>query len=308
MTIARKHGLYGVSLGASLLGGITSQNIVNNADVRGEITSGQVYARFLAMYAQKIAPSFSTNAVASFLAVCGTAGVSIATLSGGAKFYAQAYAQGGTRTSGSAHKSYQFLAGILAPRTLSVPHQGDATLSYELVVIYGGGGDPLIIADSVALPALSTGEDEKFTLAGATVGGVALGQKTNFQIDFGLDVLAESADSEIWDTFASIRQIQTVLSFNGMDVDWFKAANIPLAGKPATHANSIVYLQKRAQGGTFVAAGTAAHIKFTAAGLAYIDKPFDAAGNNAADITCRMPLYFDGTNLPLIVDTASIIA
>jgi hypothetical protein len=307
MSVSRKHGLYAIGLGASVLGGITQQNIANNADVKGEFTSGQVFARFMAMYSQKIAPGFTTQAIASALAASGTAGVSLATLTGGAKFYAQAYVQGGTRATGSSHRSYQFLAGILAPRTLSVPHQGNATLTYELIVICGGGGDPLILSDLVALPAIVSGEDEKFTLGPATVGGVALGEKTDFQIDFGLDVLADSADSDIWDTFCSIRQIQTVLSFKGMDSEWFKATNITLAGKAGTHTDTSIYLQKRASGGTFVPTTTTSHIKFTAAGLAYIDKPFDASGNNAAEITCKMPLVFDGTNLPLIVNPASAI-
>lgn len=307
MSISRRHGLYAISFGTGLLGGITQQSIANNADIKGEITSGQVYARFLAMYAQKIAPGFTTQAVASALAIAGTAGASLAALTGGAKFYAQLQAQGGTRTAGSTHRSYQFLAGILAPRTLSVDHRGDASLSYELIVIDGGGGDPLILADAVALPALTTGEDEKFTLAAATAGGVALGEKTSLSIDFGLDVLAEGADSEIWDTFASIRQIQTVLTFKGMDLEWFKSTNVPLSGKGCANNNTTFYLQKRAQGGTFVAAGTAAHLKFQAAGLAYVDRPFDASGNNGADVSLKIPLYFDGTNLPLVITPSSAI-
>jgi hypothetical protein len=308
MSVSRKHGLYAVGLGTGVLGGITQQSIANEAEIKGEITSGQVMARYLAMYAQKIAPNFATQAVATALGLCGTAGLSLGTLTGGMKFYAQQYASGGSRAAGSTHRSFQFLAGLLVPRTLSVEHRGDATLNYDAVVIDGGGGDPVIISDSVALPALtSAGEDEKFTLSTAQAGGVALGEKTSMQIDFGLDVVAESGDSEIWDTYASIRQMQTVLSFKGIDAEWFKSTNVPLAGKAGTHLNTIFYLQKRAHGSTYVAAGTASHIKFTAAGMAYIDKPFDASGNNAAEITLKMPLYFDGTNLPLTVNTASAI-
>ena len=61
MAVTRKHNLYAVGLGATLLGGITRQSIATGTEVRREATSGEIYARFQSLYAQKIAPGFSTK-------------------------------------------------------------------------------------------------------------------------------------------------------------------------------------------------------------------------------------------------------
>jgi hypothetical protein len=190
MTVTRKHGLYAVTIGAATLGGITRQNIATGSEVRGEPSSGEVWARFQAAYAQKIAPGFTTHAIASALAAVGLTGWSLASHASGLILYAQKHADGSTRASGASHRKYGFSKGILAPRTLDVDHRGDATLTLEAVITYDGANDPLVITDSASLPEI-TGDAERFTLGPATIGGVSLGELRRFSIDFGLDIAAE---------------------------------------------------------------------------------------------------------------------
>ena len=85
------------------------------------------------------------------------------------------------------------------------------------------------------------------------------------------------------------------------------SAKIPLTGLKVTHANTAFYLRKRAIGSTFVANGTAQHIKFTAEGLATIDNAMQVSGDEPSSTTLTMPLHYDGTNAPLVIDTASAI-
>lgn len=306
MTVTRKHGIYAITIGATTLGGITRQNIATGTEVRGEPSSGEVWARFQALYAQKIAPGFTTQAIATALAAVGATGWSLASHGSGLALYAQKHADGSTRASGSSHRKYQFTKGILAPRTLDVDHRGDATLTFEAVIAYDGSNDPLAITDAAAIPSI-TSDAERFTLGPVAIGGISLPEVRRFSIDFGLDVVSEGADSDVWDTFASVRTQQTVLTLRGIDVEWLKAANIPLIGKAGTHANTTIYLRQRAQGSTFVANGTAEHIKFTADGLAWIDQAFDAGENDAAETALTMRLRYDGTNAPLTTNTASAI-
>ncbi|MFZ5785119.1 MAG: hypothetical protein ACOY3Y_01645 [Acidobacteriota bacterium] len=308
MAVQRKSGLYAVSVGDTLLGGITQQNLVTGTEVRSDKNSGDVYARFLALYAQKIAPGFTTTAIAAALGLCATTGASLADMTGGLKLYAQKHADGGTRTAGAAHRSYGFARGILLPRQLTVSHQGDATLSYDAVIVSADGiNAPMTITDATALPASAVGPSERFTLGPVTVGGVALSQKTQLQIDFGIDAVAEGADSDIWDTLASIREIQSTIRITGSDPEWLKSTNIPLEGKAATHLNTSIYLRKRAHGGTFVAGATEEHIKITADGLAYVDQVMSASGNNPSETTLVIATRYDGTNAPLVVDTAAAL-
>lgn len=306
MGAQRKHGLYAVGFGNDILTGITRQNITTGSEVRGEQSSGDIHRHFLGLYAQRIAPGFTTRAIASALDLCGVLGTDIADLTGGFSLYAQKHADGSTRTSGNAHRKYNFVRGIVVPRRLSVEHRGDATLTYETIVTWDGNNDPLLFTDDVPLP--SAGDDiERFTLGSWQIGGVALTGIRSLEIDFGIDAVSEGADSDIWDTLCSIRAVNSSLTLRGIDIEWLKAANIPLIGKAATHANTAGYLRKRAQGSTFVANGTAQHIKFTACGLAYIDSPIDASENDGAQTTLMMPLRYDGTNDPLTINTASAI-
>jgi hypothetical protein len=303
--IDRKHGIYGISLGSTVLGGITRQDIATGSDVRGEATSGEVWAAIQALYAQQVSPSFATMAVGTALGLLGASGASIGTL-GGMTLYAQKHQPEGGRAS-SGHRSFGFASGIVAPKTLSVNHRGDATLTVDAVISYDGQNAPVVVTDGATLPSGSA-DAERYTLGPASIGGVSLGELKSFQVDFGLDILAESADSEIWATFVSIRQQQTVLTLGGIDVEWLKAANIPLLGKLATHANTKVFLRRRAPGGTFVENNQAYHVKFTACGFAVVEDAFRGSARDAGEVTVRMPLAYDGSNAPLLIVAGSAIS
>jgi hypothetical protein len=58
-----------------------------------------------------------------------------------------------------------------------------------------------------------------------------------------------------------------------------------------------------------VANGTAQHISFTADGLAIPETLFEgSAGRNPpAEVSLSIPLKYDGTNAPIVVNTATAI-
>jgi len=301
MTVPNKHGLYCVGLGATTLGGITRQSLALGSEVRGEANSGEIYSRFLALYSQRQAPGFTTNALRTALTACGASGADVASMSGGMCLYAQKHADGSTRTSGSAHRKYAFTKGILAPRQLTVSHRGDAELTYEAVVVSADGTtNPLTITDSSALPTVPA-DGGRFSLGPLAIGGVTLTGYRQLTIDFGIDVIPEGSDGEIWDTFASIRAIATRLTFRGIDTQWLKSTNVPTNGLACAHADTELYLRKRAVGATFVADGIAEHIKITACGMATVDSAMDASGSDAAECTVTLATRYDGTNAPLII-------
>jgi len=306
MPVTRRHALYAVYMNSSLLGGITRQTIALGSEVRGEISCGQVYTRFLAMYGQKIAPGFNTRCIAAALALCGLSGVDISTLSA-FTLYAYKHAASGARASGAVHRSFNFGDGLLFPTRLRCEFRGDATLDYSLITVYDGSNSPMVVTDTVGLPS-GTISDEFFTLGPVKVGNITLPQVRSVEIDFGLSVEAIGADSDIWDTFCSIVTQKPQITLRGIDIEWLKeSTGIPLAGKAATHANTIIYLRKRLHAGTFVADATAEHIKFTGDGMAYIEPAFEASGEAPAEAALVLPLRYDGTNAPLTVTPASAI-
>lgn len=306
MAVARLHTFHGVEVGAVLLGGISQQSVNTGTTVRGESQSGEMYPRFQSLISQRPAAGFTTLALQNALDAVGLQGVDIAGLSGFLKLYGQAHVDGGTRAGASLHRRYTVSAGRLVPRILSADHQDDASLSYEAVVSYDGTNDPVVIADLQSLPS-GIVDDERFTLGPITIGGVTIPEVRSLEVNFGLDVQSEGSDSDVWDTFVSVRSINPVLTIRGIDLEWLKSANIPLLGKAGTHANTTIYLRKRLQGGTFVVDATAQHIKLTADGLAYIDAPFENPGRGPAECALIMQVRYDGTNDPIVIDTASAI-
>jgi hypothetical protein len=309
MTQDTQHGLYAVGLedvSTTVLGGITRQNVRTGSEVRSETRSNEVYPRFQALVAQRPVATFATSAIADALDEAGLTGLDLDSLLVGLHLYAQAGADGGTRASGAAHRKYTIADGLLIPRAITCDHQGDAEIDYEVVATYDGSNDPIVPADGVALPAGIT-DAERFTLGPVTLQGITFDHLTRFNLDFGIRARAEAADSDIWPTIVTIEEIMGVLRLRGKDPLWLSATKIPLQGKAVLHATTSVYLKKRASGGTFVADATAQHIKFTVDGLATIEEVFDAAGTATGETELALPLRFDGTNDPVVVNTASAI-
>lgn len=311
MGITKKYTLAAVQLDTGsdvLISGITSQNLQLNSQVDQEITSGNVYPAWYGLSGQNPGGQFGTHHVATALAAIAGLGLDISTLATGLALWLQKHAKGGTRAGAASHRKFLCQEGMVVPRTLSVsdgPGQ-HAIVTFEIITTFDGTNNPWVLSESQTLPNAEP-DDERFALGPMTVGGKSLTQVRQFDIDFGINVVTERGDGDIWPTYASIETIAPSITLRGIDPEWFKDANIPLAGLAATHANTTLYLRKRAAGGTFVANGTAQHVKFTGDGLAHIVDGFDVGGSGAAECSLVLPLRNDGSNAPLTIDTTSAI-
>lgn len=312
MSIARKYSLAAVQLDTGsdvLISGITTQGLSTNTQVDQEPTSGEVYNRWLSITGMDPNGRFATYHLATALASIGLGGLSIGSLATGLALWLQKHLEGGSRTAGANHRKYLMTEGIVIPRTLSVAHGPNqhATVTYEIIPTWDGINDPIQIFESQNLPTAEA-DDERFALGPMTIGNKSLAQFRSFEIDFAINAVAEGGDSDIFPTYISIESIMPVLRFRGIDPEWMKSTNIPLAGLACTHANTILYLRKRADAGTFELDGVAEHIKLTADGLAHIEEAVDATGSGATETSLVLPLRWDGTgNAPLTINTASAI-
>lgn len=308
--VARVHTLWAVlvhcdDMEAAVIGGITNQQISTASECRQSPANGEAYPQFLALYAQKPIAEFTSLNIAQAIDACGLTGLPIRSATNpGVKFFAQKYEEGSTPAAGANHRAFTLRDGLLVPRRLSVSHQQDASIDYSALITWDGTNDPIVATDGVALPD-GLEDFARYTLGPITVGGVALDQVTSFDLDFGCDARTTGAQSAIWDTHSSIRRIMPRLTITGIDAEWFKSANIPLKGKAGTHANTSIYLRKRDDSGTFVDKGDAEHIRITADGLCYAEQIFAAGEAEDGTVTLSMPLRYDGTNAPLVIDTTS---
>lgn len=288
------------------LGGITNARAFAGNDVRTEATSGEAYARWQAIYGQRPGMQFTTKQLARALDLCGLAGLPVASEGvgkTGITAYWQKQKQGGTRESGSNHATANIREGILVPRRISVNHQGDCELDYDLLATYDGTNNPLIFTDSVALP--SAPEDsERFTIGRVTLGGDVFTRVTNVMIDFGINAETIGADSDTWDTFSRIAEILPVIELDGINTDWFDDCG-GLEGSNIGHVDTEIILRKRLLAGRFTGAAEDEHIVISCCGLAYADELASARANGLATTKLRIPLRFDGTNLPMVIDTTA---
>ncbi len=299
-----RHGVHTAQVGDDVLR-LTAGAVTTGTEVRAEPTAGEVYARHISMIGQRPGSTFSGLSIADMLDVVGLSGVNIADLSGGLKVWAGKWADGATRAAGSVHRKYTINKGLLHLGTLSCEHRGDAKLDMAALATWDTSNDPVVIGDSQALPALPG--EERFTLGPVTIESISMGGLKSLSIDFAVTAETEGSGSGIWDTESSIATIIPIITMRGIDIEWLKATNIPLEGKKATHANTEIYLRKYDDGSSYKADNVSEHIKFTAAGLAYIDTCFDASGNDTGESSLVMVCQNDGSNDPIVIDTAATI-
>ena len=307
------HSLHSVVLddtSDTVLGGMISGNATTGLEQEANAKSGEAYVRHRSVIRIGPSLSFTTKNVKEAYDAIGLTGLNIGGLATGIVAYLQQHDQGGLRVAGSTHLSYTYKHGLLRLGTLSVSHRAAATLSVESAISFDGTNTPVIEAATVALPTLPAQTEYTLDDAASSIGGVSLSNFRDISVDFGVVAQTEGTDSAIYDTFAGIYTIMPIITASGIDPEWLKSSNIPLGGLACTHANTILYLRKRAHGGQFVADGTAEHIKITAAGIANIESIFESSSENVSAPTTTgfvLHTHHDGTNTPLVFDTASAI-
>lgn len=304
------HNLYCVHLNdtaAVVLPGIATQNIRTGTEYLAEPTSGSVYPEHVAITGQKPGADFSSMCVGTCLSEIGLVGLNIGDLVTGLELFAYAHAETG-RATGAVHRKYSVADGLVIPRRVTCEHRGDAQVFYEVLPISSNGiAEPLAIADTSNVVAAED-DLQRHTIGKTTIAGILLGDIHSWELDFGIVAETQGGDSDIYDTMVSIVECKPVLTLKGVDVEWLKSTNIPLAGKSGTHVNTITYLRKRLQTAAgFVADGTAEHVKFTLCGLAWVDEVFAKSGKDPATCTVKFAAKFDGTNAPVVINTASAI-
>lgn len=312
--VTRKASIYGVRLGvtgaAVMIGGIEQQNVKAEPDIRREAKSGETVARTVWLAGQSVGASFTSLDIKTILDNGAVTGLDIASLAHVSTpeldLFAYMHKKGGTREGASKHRKYHITEGIISFGSLTADHQGDAKLTVNAAAQWDGTNDPVTLADLETLPAAAA-DLVRFALGGVTIESVALPAVRSMTIDFGVKVVGEGNESDIWDSFFSIEEIAPVITIRGLDIEWLKAANIPLIGKAVTHANTTIYLRKRVQGGDFVANGTAEHIKITAAGSIFVEDAIDGSGSDGAECSLVMHCKNDGSNDPIIINTTSAI-
>lgn len=299
-----KHGVYAAAFHNTVVSGLTGQVITVGSQTNVEASAAEVYGRIASIVGRTPGATFSTRCVAQALDACSLTGFAIST-SALFKLWAYKHTAGGMRAGPTSHRLYQFSNGIVYPTRLSVQHGQDATISYQAVATYDGTNAPLAATDSETVPA-GLSDDERFTIGPVTLGTKTLTGITSIDLDFGVQVSTEAGDSDTYPRIVSIDTISPVIRIRGKDLLWWASGTVPTDGLACTHANTAIYLRKRANGGLFVVDGTAEHIKLTASGVCAVNSAFETDGSSGA-MELVLQCSYDGVNAPLVFDTTSAI-
>lgn len=218
------------------------------------------------------------------------------------KAYWSKRAEGGVIASGSVHRKCTVNEGILVPRRLTCDHGGQARISYDVVATYDGSNVPLVWAGSAALPS-GIADSLFWTIGPATLQAATLDQIKSVSIDFGIGLIVEGSDSDLAPTFVAVSSIRPSITIRtskqSIDTSYDD-------GGVALTSDFILYFRKRTEGGSFVADGTAEHIKLTVnEGRAHMRS---VRGGDRNDIEIVVTPIYDGTNEVLLFDTASAIS
>lgn len=294
------------------VGDILNMALLQNPDMAADLVAHANTPLHVAMKSIKPVLSGETFAIKTFLDNVATkGGKPIATTSNpGVYAYFQKFDDNGNPVSGSNHRSLLFKGGVLIPKTISIDHQGDARLRFDLVPVKYSSNAIVTIADNAALPTISDGTSVRWTLGPVTIGNVALSEYTGLEIDFGNTVQSRGSQSDVYDTHIEIRTHEPTIRLTGIDPAWFSSSGVPLEGIAAVYATDDIFLRKRTQDEDhFVANGTAEHVKITFNGLAAVDQAIRGEAQRITETSLMIKLAADGSgNNPLTINTASAIS
>lgn len=300
------HTLTAQSGGAVYIDGIRSQRLSPGLRTGLERGDSSVSPSFGSLVSGAPVGSGETSDLKAFLDECGVTGmlVDADVTHPGVVMSFRKYDQGGTRVAvGTAeHFTTTVENGILIPKTLSASHQGPATLSYELVAFESGGTAPITWDEAATLDSVNPTVDLIHTVGKVDLSGTQLSGVRSISVDFGLSVTAEGGDSDVYPTITYIVVASPKIQIVADHID-FTSTLTEDGLYDAT--GSVIYFRKRDEGGTFVADGTAEHIKLTLGKCRW--NPGELSGDpKTLNITVE-PWDTPGGTAQLAINTASAI-
>jgi len=315
MSITNLHTLYAVNLNTATLNGSPAlfdqiqnfristglQQILQNGD-------GAVDPSFVGIMSQKPMLRFSTTALATGLAACGLSGAVIDADGSypGLEAWFQKMAAGSDRASGANHLKMTGAKGILVPRSLRASQDGTATLEFEAIFVYDGTLDPVVIAASQALSG-SPAVGEMFTVGPVKINGSFLEGIQDITFDFGIKLITESGDGQVWPTFVGIMSREPSLRIRTTDLTALSTYGI--TGAAIAASDVVAFLRKIAEGTSGrVADDGGEHISLTAAqGIITVENESASQdGVGSADLVIT-PSKASGTDI-IAISTAANIA
>lgn len=288
------------------IGSLSDLSMPIDANVVRDLTAGNIYATAGRIEFRSQGLTFTTMMVKKAIDLVGLGGICFPVAPAGQWDKIRVYLAKmdcGAPASGAVHREITLHKGAMVPTNLTVDHQGDLALSYQILGVYDGTNNPATVLDNVTLPGAGNFSDQvyRWTMHTAQINGVAMLGKKSINIDFGATTQTEGADSDPADSVAMIQSVLPIVTINGVLPTWFDTLSVGAMGSSVAHADSDVLFQRRDTTGV-----TAEHIKISFAGPAYFDNLAQGNATDPARTSVRVePVEDSSGNAPLVIDTAA---
>ena len=314
MAIRRSHRFHSMQFngpqfgGLVTLGGVSQGTVNNNPEVIQEFVDGSPFPSVVTCRSFAQEATFTTMNVARAIELIGLGSNCIE--AGGTidLYYGQIGPCNAGFLPGAVHKRISIGSatengGMIYFQNLNTDHRGDAQYSFQILPQFDGTNNPIVFTNNVALPVGPIDTQNRFTLGPLSVGGFDVIGKKSVNIEGGISVDRDAADSEIYDEFFTIEQAGNKMTVSGILDNWLDtAAEIGLNGRNAIHTDSRFVLRKRLNGDPsgFHPPASTEHIVITVNGKAVANTI--AEHSDTAKATQGFDIYgfHDGTNVPLI--------
>lgn len=280
-----------------------SASMSTDVEVVREITAGRVFPQSGRINMRSVGMTFTTKDIKSMLDTFGVSGGCINTSASQDGIYLNvANYDCSAPKAGAVHTRYLLKKGLIVPQSLSVDHQGDAMITYQIVAVYDGTNEPLIQLVNQNLPTLGS-DTNRWTMSHAKVNNVTMGQKTSFNVDFGVETSTRGSDSDNYDSYASVDAVRPTVTIRTLDPTAFTAlggkAVIGKFGSSTLGSTNTWLLLRRRD----TLATSKSHIVIGMEGLGHITTPFDGQQNAPGEFGVQISPIATGTNSPLMWNT-----
>ena len=234
--------------GSNVINQILSAGFSPNLVQLLEGGSGLVDAGYSGVVGSAPELAFSTSAIKTALAdLGGIDGIAIAASNG--IFYFQKTTSGGLRAGATSHVKATIVQGIMVPQSLTIPHQGKATLSYRVVMTSAdGAAAPVAFLDSQSLDAGIVTAAELYVLGSVEVNGVTLEGVSQVVINFGVGVWIDGGSGLVYPTHCGVSQRRPTIAIQTRDIA--TSVGWGLLGQAQNNTDSVVTLTGLTNGGS----------------------------------------------------------
>lgn len=269
---------------------LSSWRLNTNLEKYLEASDGRSFPTFATIGGAAPDISGQTTAIAQFLTLAGTDGLTIT--DGTLVAYLQKEANLATIAAGSVHRSFTVAGGLILPVSLSAGMRPPATLDFLILPTSADGSTfPIVHAASVALPSATT-PDEAFVVGPWSINGTAI-ELQSFNYRFGWTHKYGAGAGYPYPTHLNLKRCVPQLEIVTLEGAVLDAVALAATVQGAT--DSKVYLRKcTANGAIRVADITAEHISLSiAAGLASLND-FGASTDDDAEFSVTYDPTYDG--------------